>query len=70
MTCQKIEQCKLQPCQDWLESVLKKSSLKGLCHPWRMRALMRSTLELLAQLFQIPFVEFRKLFESRLSPES
>ena len=34
--CQNIEQCKLRPCQDWLESVQNKSSLKGLCHTRRI----------------------------------
>ena len=48
-------------------------TFKGLCHPRRMRALIRSTLKSLAQLFQIPSESSGScfyLFESRSSSES
>ena len=52
---------------------LVSDTLKGLCHPRRMRALIRSTLKSLAQLFQIPSESLRScfnLFEWRSSSES
>ena len=48
-------------------------TLNGLCYPRRMRALIRSTLKLLAQLFQIPSESSGSsfhLFELRSSSES
>ena len=41
-----------------------KVSLKGLCHPRRMRALMRSSLKSLAEFFSNTVGESRKLFSS------
>ena len=56
-----------------LDGVSPNIHLKGLCHLMRMRALIRSILKSLAQLFQIPSESSEScfhLFELRSSSES